>query len=239
MSTTSRENGDDDREPAQAWLLAREQGKSLPPPEADDLRVYDALCRNIGELPLAPAPPALRDRVRAALDAEAAARPAAAPRPVAARGRWRSAWPAMAAAVAAAAAVLLWFGRGSPAPAPGDELAVSVRRGDDVRRSGDTAALGDVLDASLRVDGAAQLRVYRGERTLVVRCPGGAGCKDRDLRGQPGLSVAVPLDSLERYRVVAFVGGAKDPSTGSLDGDLAEARTGGARVLLGATVDVH
>jgi hypothetical protein len=212
----------------------------------EDPPQYDALGRMLQELPQLTTPLDVRARLQAALDEEAA-RPGHPSRTLpapsigrAARG-WPLRWPVIAGALAAAAVLLfVWLGRdtgGGGGASP--ELAVLIQRGDEVHRAADVAAIGDRLQARLRVPGAAELRVYRGDHSLVARCPGSAGCAERDDRGSRALSVEMSLGELGRYRVVGLIGASIPAPTGAFDDDLRVARAGGARVVTSATIDVH
>jgi hypothetical protein len=66
-----------------------------------------------------------------------------------------------------------------------------------------------------------ELRVYRDDRTVVLRCPGDARCRT----GRDQLAVELPLPAVGRYRVVRFASREPLPTpAGGFDADLAALR---------------
>ena len=148
-----------------------------------------------------------------------------------ARRRRRWAWLVAPAALAAAgaAAALLLIGRPGP---EGPPLVFTIQRphqGAAPLRS-DHAQPGDTLAVRAVVGGAhGELRLYRDDRALVLRCSDEAPCtRDADL-----LLASVPLDERGRYQIVFLHADRPLPApTGELDRDIADARAAGATVEL-------
>jgi len=74
------------------------------------------------------------------------------------------------------------------------------------------AAIGDVLQVAVAGGTHGELRIYRDDREVVLRCPGQAGCTR-----EPGrLSAELPLTGPGRYRAVYLLtrspGHAEDPA---------------------------
>jgi hypothetical protein len=219
----------------EAWLLAREEGGDAAPPSAETGQAYEALAREIEALPAIRAPAGWRDKMLAALDAEAPVAPSpAAPTPITARSRRR--WWLVAVPLAAAAAALLYWNlhrRG------GAEIAlhVEVRAGDSVRRAGDAPAVGDHIVARVVLDEPGELRIYRNDVALMARCPGHRACgAPRKVDGGEELSVDLPMTARGEYRALVIAGVRDLPLTGSLDGDARAARERGARVAAGRAI---
>jgi len=136
-------------------------------------------------------------------------------------------WLAAVATVAAAAAGLfVWLHHVPDNPdhrlLDGQPDAVSLStqiiRTPGSRSGGHTteAALGDVLRAVVIAAEKGELRIYRDDRDVVVRCPGQAECAQAPER----LTAELRLTAPGRYRAVYFRRAASVPSTGTLDGDL-------------------
>jgi hypothetical protein len=217
-------------DPEVAWLLARERGLAAAAPSGELERAHDRLAAALAALPAVPSDPGWQDRILAHIDGP----PSGSVVPLRPR-RPRLRWVAVAApALAAAAAVALWLGR-DPRRADPELLSVTVRAGEAPRRGGDPATVGDVLEAS--APAGAELRIYRGDHALIVRCPGDAACASS---GDGGARVAWPLTAPGRYRAVALSGPAAStvPRSGDLDADLAAAARAGVRVTAGPAIDV-
>jgi hypothetical protein len=140
-----------------------------------------------------------------------------------ARGRVRAArWIALGVALAAGVAVALWWrhGAGSESTVTDGAIAVRVihRGGSRTLPAGDgiDAALGDVL----RVEAAGaggELRIYRDDQELVLRCPGADGCT----RGPARWIGELRLQAPGVYRAVYLAPLQENPPSGSLERDLA------------------
>jgi hypothetical protein len=128
--------------------------------------------------------------------------------------------PGAAAALAFAAAAVL-LRAGPVARDPLDDSAPSIRvvRGESARGDGGDAALGDTLHIEASVIGG-ELRIYRDDRDVVLRCPGDpctstAGRMIAELRvSAPGVYRAVALQRPDARRVPPVI-----PVTGTLAGD--------------------
>jgi hypothetical protein len=151
------------------------------------------------------------------------------------RRPWWSGWLVPAGAVAALALVLAarWL---TPAAAPG--LTVAVLPGDSVRR-GATAQPGDRLDLRAVTGGAghAELRVYRDDSEIVLRCAEEAPCRRRGGR----LEASLVLPSIGSFQAVLLTSdSAIVPPTGlGLDADAAAALDAGVRFELGEEILVE
>jgi hypothetical protein len=135
----------------------------------------------------------------------------------------------MAPAVAAAAAVLFFMGRSGP---DGPILSYTIQRGDQGATSlrSDHVQPGDTLVVrAVAGDARAELRLYRADRALVLRCSEEPPCARRgDL-----LLASVPMDERGRYQIVFLRADRPPPEpTGELDRDIAAARRAGATVEL-------
>jgi hypothetical protein len=232
----------------EAWLLARERGEPASPPTPETARAYARLEQAIAALP--PPPEVLasdedwEQQVLRGLPPQVASGDGTIP---ITRARAAARWALMAApALAAAAAVVIWL-RSEPPPVDGpapvdDELALTVRSGPTVRRGGaspTSASVGDILEVSARVGAGGELRVYRGERSLVRRCPGDSACRASGAGAAHVWVVDLPLDAPGRYQVIGFVGALGGDPTGLLDTDLATASRDGARVVMAQSLDVQ
>lgn len=207
-------------------LLRREQGLRLDAhfdtcPACDAARAsYEQLYDGLRDLGRAHAGrPDWQARVWAGI----ARRPVRRPGP-------RLWWIAMPVAAAAAGSFLLL--RPPPGPA-GPALALALQpTGRDIEATrGDHAKPGDTLAIHILTGGAAQaeLRVYRDEHELIVRCTDEPPCTRRG----DEITAAVVLGERGRYHV-AFLHGAQSlpAPTQQLDQDLVAARAAGAAVNL-------
>lgn len=219
-------------------LLALEQGRDLDPHFdtcADCLEAraaYENLFRAISEAGAddAPAP-----QWQAGVWARIARRQERR------RKRWWSGWLVpgwlVPAGMAAAVVATLFAVLVTRAPS-GLELTLSIEPGPAVRR-GTEAQPGDRLVLSATTDGAAhaELRVYRDDAELILRCSDEPPCRRRGDR----LRASVVLPAVGTYQPLVLVSEAPLPAAGSagLDADAAAALASGARAELGATVLVQ
>jgi len=133
--------------------------------------------------------------------------------------------------LAAAALLLAWLLR-RPEGGPGDVrdadvLAVRIERdGREVR--GHVVAVGARAHIAFALPAPViEVRVYRDERELILRCPGDAACGP-SLAGPPRVEVGFTLDRAGGYRVIGIGGPTMAPApSGSLDADLAALTAGG------------
>lgn len=133
--------------------------------------------------------------------------------------RWpRWGWlAAPALGLAAAAALLVWLGRGGPAPAA-PRFAVDVIAQDKVALRGD-ARIGDRL--RVRARAGAAVWIYRNDRELLLVCP--RACR----RDGDALIAELALDAIGRYQVV-WLSTARGPAPGgALEQDVAAASAAG------------
>jgi hypothetical protein len=147
------------------------------------------------------------------------------------RARRRRRWLWIMAPLAAAALLaLLLRGRG-PGPAE-PALAYALRRpGQSGAMRGEHARPGDVVDVNIRTTGAAhaELRIYRDDQALIVRCTDQPPC----VRRGAGITATIRLDERGRYQIVLLYGKQPLAAPGAhLDDDLARARAAGAGVEL-------
>lgn len=148
------------------------------------------------------------------------------------RPRWK---PVVAGgALAAAAAVLLWVwlrdpGTVRPPEAPKAVAVMVERDGEPMRASG--AVVGDVLMWTINLPHpVVEVRIYRDEETLVLRCPGADGCPSVQ-PGPPRMQGRLRLDRSGSYRVVAIGGDrAAPPPSDSVNVDLATLQGAGFTV---------
>lgn len=159
------------------------------------------------------------------------------------RRRWQKLWWA-AAPLAVAAAALLVVGHlgvaSSDAPAPrgagGDVLpslayTIHPTSQNTGPMRGDHAKPGDTLAIEIDTGSAAyaELRVYRDDSDLIVRCDDEPPC---NRRGRV-ITASVVLDARGHYQIAFLHGERPLPAPApALDRDLAEARAGGATVDL-------
>jgi len=221
MSTFS----DDDAARAEsAWLLARENDPSAPPPSPEIAADYAELEDLLASLPSAPPDDHWKDQVLWAA------------RALSPRQRWRTtifSW-ILGGGLAAAAAAIVWM---LLPHAP--ELAVAVRHLRKTRgRLGDVV-VGDQLVVTVRPQTVGDLRVYRLDRSegaLVARCPNGPGCTGGS-HGEQTLELT--LDAPVQYQVIFVDGATDDPPDGTKDAYLEAARARKARIISYPPIDVH
>jgi hypothetical protein len=163
---------------------------------------------------------------------------------VAARGRRRGpGWLRRGAlfAVAAAAAVaapFLWGKRAADPAAFPLRLAVEVVADPNAQLRGQSARAGDrlALWAQVPTGQTAELRVWRDEAELVLRCPGAERCR----RAGAELTGELQLPSVGRYHaLVVSSSGALAPPLPRFDQDAAALLEAGAQVEVAEPVDVY
>lgn len=141
-------------------------------------------------------------------------------------------WLALPLAAAAVALLLL---RPGTDPA-GPSLAYAIHQpGDGAPMRGDHAKPGDTLEVRIHTGGAAhaELRVYRDDSALIVRCTDQPPCT----RSGDELTARIVLEQRGRYQI-AFVHGPQPIPAPTqqldqdLDQDLGQARAAGATVDL-------
>lgn len=136
---------------------------------------------------------------------------------------WKFAVPALVVAVAAVVIVLVTRG-GEPKPRP-LALALQIDRGSAVVR-GTQASIGDVVRAKATGGKYRAIWIYRGDRELVIACPGAPGCTTT----ADALIAEVKLAAPGVYNVIAIDSDAPLPApSGTLDPDLAGVQKLGAR----------
>jgi hypothetical protein len=139
------------------------------------------------------------------------------------RRRWTPWWSVPVAMAALAALFLLWIPGRTPAG-----LRVEIESGTTVRR-GAEAQPGDLLRLAAATGGArhSELRVYRNDTELVLRCSTDSPC-------------SVVLDGVGRYQPLLLL--SKDPlpaPASDLDADTDAALKAGAEVELGPRIVVR
>lgn len=137
-------------------------------------------------------------------------------------------WFALPLAAAAIALLVLrpWSGPAGPTLA----YAI-VPGGSGAAMRGDHAKPGDTLEVRIHTGGAAhaELRVYRDDRALLVRCTDQPPCSRRG----DELTASVVLEERGRYQIALVHGAQPIPAPApALDEDLAQARAAGATVEL-------
>jgi hypothetical protein len=151
------------------------------------------------------------------------------------RKRRRPLWPwwvAPMGVAALAALFLIW----TPAQQP-PGLRIAVEAGGTVRR-GAEAHPGDLLRLAGSAGGArySELRVYRNDLDLILRCSTEAPCSTR--RGE--LRAAVVLDGIGRYQPLLLYSDQPLPRSASdLESDTSAALASGAEIELGPEVVVR
>jgi hypothetical protein len=146
---------------------------------------------------------------------------------------WKSAL--VPAALAAAAALVLLLPRPAARPV---SLDVDVLSGTGAPRRAASAAAGDRLSLHIPVGGRshAELRLYRNDTDLVLRCSDQPPCR----RDRSSLSAEVRLETMGRYQAVVVVSTHPAPPAGNgLDRDSAAALESGAAVFFGREVVVE
>ncbi|HSF43423.1 MAG TPA: hypothetical protein VLT87_26730 [Thermoanaerobaculia bacterium] len=142
-------------------------------------------------------------------------------------------WMVPAAVAASLAAFLLL----RPTPPPPPSLLARIEAGDTVRR-GEEAQPGDLLRLTATTGEApyAELRVYRNDAEMVLRCSTAAPCTRQGVH----LTATLGLDGVGRYTPLLLYSEKPLPEGGGdLDTDTREALNAGAEVELGADVDVR
>ncbi|HEU4537621.1 MAG TPA: hypothetical protein VFS00_26055, partial [Polyangiaceae bacterium] len=144
------------------------------------------------------------------------------------------------AALAAGAALALlrwgpWWPKGAEAPGDGWGLEVQVlpgprTRGNESAEAGVVVARGTSLALKAAPGPGGELRVYRDRRELVLRCPGGPGCREAHEGGRGVLRAELTLGSQGLYRAVLLSGPKVPPPSGEEDADLAAAVAAGAKI---------
>lgn len=152
------------------------------------------------------------------------------------RRRWSPWWIAPVAIAAMASLFLIWI----PGQRPAD-LQIEIEAGTTVRRSAPgagSAQPGDLLRLAASTGGArhAELRVYRNDTELILRCSTESPCSRR--RGE--LTASVVLDGIGRYQPLLLFSERPLPSSASdLETDTGAALAAGADVELGPEVVVR
>jgi anti-sigma factor RsiW len=140
-------------------------------------------------------------------------------------------------AAAGAAAVLVIVVR-EPEPEPVVALHVGIEAAAEVTRRGGEAHPGDRLQLEAHTAGArhAELRVYRHDAELVMRCSTEPPC----VRDGDRLRAALRLEALGSYRSVLLVSDRPfPPPAAGLDRDVGAALETGAQAYLGEEVRVR
>lgn len=161
------------------------------------------------------------------------------------RRRWRP-WLLVGGLAAAVAAFALLRTPSADLAAASLRVELEVR---GAARRGDDAHPGDRLRLRASTGGArhAELRVYRDDRELLLRCSGDeppcSGSRKLiggSLIGGGVIEAHFELDTVGRYQPLLLVGSRPFPAPGaSLDGDIASAVAAGAEVRMGRAVDVR
>ncbi|HET9768095.1 MAG TPA: hypothetical protein VFS60_14670 [Thermoanaerobaculia bacterium] len=155
------------------------------------------------------------------------------------RRRWVP-WTLVGALAAAVAAFALLR---TPTDLAAASLRVELEAHGAVRR-GDEAHPGDRLRLRASTGGAdyAELRVYRDDRELVLRCTGDRPpcTRSRGPMGGGSIRGQIELQMVGRYQPLLLVGPRPFPVAGAgLDADVAAAVASGAEVRMGRAVDVR
>lgn len=148
---------------------------------------------------------------------------------------WRG-WLVPAGAGLAAASLAAFFLIRPPEPRP-PSLRVEVQAGATVRRGGE-AQPGDLLRLTAATGGArhAELRVYRNDTELVLRCSTDRPCSRRG----DEVRAAVLLDSVGRYQPLLMRAERPlPPPVSDLEKDTSAALAAGADVRLGSEIVVR
>lgn len=156
------------------------------------------------------------------------------------RSRWVSwlGWPGwlVPAGVAAAASLAALFLIRPPGPQP-PSLRAEIQAGTTVRRGGE-AQPGSLLRLTATTGGSrhAELRVYRNDTELVLRCSTDRPCS----RQGDELRAAVLLDAIGRYQPLLMRADKPLPSpVSNLEKDTSAALATGADVRLGSEIVVR
>ena len=186
---------------------------------------YARIVGALKTLPLIEPPAGWQERVLERID-----RPGTADVPSSLRWTWALA----AALVVIAATVVLQQSRTSE---PQLALMQEVLSVASARRA-DSAVVGDRLRLHATLGGAphGEVRVYRGEHELVLRCPGDPRCR----AGKAGFDVELALDARGSYRAAVLAADVPLAAPrGSLDDDARAAGALGGRIEIGLAVDVE
>ncbi|HWN40663.1 MAG TPA: hypothetical protein VNW71_00490 [Thermoanaerobaculia bacterium] len=148
------------------------------------------------------------------------------------RRRWAPWWSVPVGMAALAALFLIWIPGQRPA-----SLQVEIESGATVRR-GAEAHPGDLLRLAGATGGArhSELRVYRNDTELILRCSTEPPCSRR--RGE--LTASVVLDGVGRYQPLLLL--SEDPLpdiVSNLDTDTDAALNTGAEIEMGSEVVVR
>lgn len=153
------------------------------------------------------------------------------------RPRWTQwSWWIVPATVGVAASLAALFLIRPPEPRP-PSLRAEIQAGTTVRRGGE-AQPGDLLRLTATAGGArhAELRVYRNDTELVLRCSTGRPCTRRG----DEVSATVLLDAAGRYQPLLIRAEGPLPSSVSgLEKDTSAALAAGADVKLGSEIVVR
>jgi hypothetical protein len=143
-------------------------------------------------------------------------------------------WPFWLVPVGAAALAAFLFVR-MPEHVP-PTLTVAVQAGTTIHRGVDAKA-GDLLELTATTGGAAhaELRVYRNDAELILRCSTEPPCSRRRNK----LRASVVLDGIGRYQSLLFLSENPLPSGSDLETDTSAALAAGADVELGSEVVVR
>lgn len=238
---------DPNETPDEAWLLARERGEAATHPDAERARGYERLAQALAQPPAREPPADFEAKLFAALDRVDRARSEAAPvavvaparaeRPLLRRLRFAALYPLAAAAIG-----LLAFRAARPANEP-PTLVLDIIAGEPVRGEAPAdsgfAARGDRLRLRAHFANVGELRVYRDERELVLRCPGEAACVEgpegagRSVRGE------VTLRASGQYRALLITGASVPAPTGHFDADWRAAQASGATIATASPLTVR
>jgi hypothetical protein len=186
---------------------------------------YETLRRGLAETDAPPEPPAgWQARVWARIDS-------GAPRTRRSWGRWLA--PAAGLAAAAGLAVAVW--RPEPRP-PGLDVSVESAMG-AVRRSLE-AQPGDRITLAASTGGRPQfeLRVYRNDRSLLLRCSREPPCAVR----RDEVRATLSLEERGSYQTLLVVSQQPIPEPrGEFDADAGAALDAGAEVVPGQEIQVR
>lgn len=154
----------------------------------------------------------------------------------AARRRWRGWWLLVPAAAAVLLAILLL--RTPVRTVTQLALAVEVESGAGPVRRGGEAHPGDRLQLRATIGEAsnAELRVYRNDRSLVLRCSTEPPCR----RGDDMLEADLVLPAIGSYQSLLVTSDRSLPKAGAgLDADVDAALAAGAQTILGEEIEVR
>jgi hypothetical protein len=163
--------------------------------------------------------------------------PARDERPLLRRLRFAALYPLAAAAIA-----LLAFRATRPADEPPtlvlDIIASEPMRGEAPSDAG-LAARGDRLRLRAHFAKAGELRVYRDERELVLRCPGEAACVEGPEGAGRAVRGEVTLRAPGQYRALLMTGASVPVPTGHFDADWRAAEASGATIVTAPPLTVR